>query len=213
MRCVGGIARAVALGGAALALSGCGDDGSDPADERACGPGVEVRGHRLSSGVWTLERDLPDRVRQVTMEETCAGRPRVFESRGTIPATVALFPRFPYLAGRQRVRIYTADDTLEALRDHPLHTYIYGSPREPDLTSRRRCTRVSLRGVMVWAGAHDVVVRRNGREVQLDVEAKTIVNSSKADGVPRLRLGAPVSIQAVRCEGRARLVAQRLNFR
>src|SRR5215213_2587534 len=105
--------------------------------------------------VLRLVRDLPPRTGELRVSETCSQERRTFRTRRGIPPSVALFPKFPYLAGNERVRMYVAGDALVALHGHPLHRYLYGSAKRPDLTSGHHCRPVALAATVrsVWSNA------------------------------------------------------------
>ena len=101
-----------------------------------------------------------------------------------------------------------AEDTLVALRNHPLHRYVYGSAKRPDLSAGRRCRPVALTAkvVNVWWSA--LLIDPDKPPVR--VEARTVVDGPLLDGVPRIPKRATVRIQALRCKGRRALVARRI---
>jgi hypothetical protein len=185
----------------------------------ACGDGVVQDNECLVSSlqygetlmpdsVTSVARDLPARTGKVRVLETCSQQRRIFETRRGIPASVAVFPAFPYERGNVRVHMYVAEDTLVALRDHPLHRYLFGSADRPDLTSGRRCRPVALTAKVVNVGGNGLLIDPDKPAVR--VEARTVVDGPVVDGVPRIPKGATVRIQALRCKGRRGLVARRV---
>jgi hypothetical protein len=187
-------------------LAACGDDVA--ADNECQVPTLQYGETLMPTTVTSVARDLPPRTGEVQAFETCAQRRRTYETRRGIPPSVALFDAFPSERDKVRVRMYVAEDTLVALRNHPLHRYVYGSAKRPDLSAGRRCRPVALTAkvVNVWWSA--LLIDPDKPPVR--VEARTVVDGPLLDGVPRIPKGATVRIQALRCKGRRALVARRI---
>jgi hypothetical protein len=119
-----------------------------------------------------------------------------------IPASIALRDR--------AAKLYVADDSLPALRAHPLHRYLYVP--SPGARRPRGCRREALSGRMGGVPFGDrflVHVRR--RAVALRLEPGTRLRSRVVDGVPRIREGDRVTVSALACPGRVVKVARRLS--
>ena len=192
-----------------LALAACGDQTLD--DNECLVSSLQYGKTLMPDSVTSVARDLPPRTGKVRVLETCSQQKRTFETRRGIPASVAVFPAFPYERGNVRVHMYVAEDTLTALRGHPLHAYLFGSANRPDLTSGRRCRPVALAAKVVNVGGSRVLVDPDKPAVR--VEARTVLDGPVLDGVPRIPRGATVRIQALRCQGRRALVARRITVR
>jgi hypothetical protein len=174
---------------------------------------MQVGDTLLPSVVTSLARDLPARNGELTVMDTCAKAERKVETRRGIPPSVAVFPAFPYKRGRVRVRMYVAMDSMYAVRGHPLHLYVYGSNRKPALTSGRKCRPVGFDAEAVTVDPTQLLLERDGRDVVVRAESRTAIEGPVVDGVPRVPTGAALRVDALRCEGRGRLVARRLTVR
>jgi hypothetical protein len=126
---------------------------------------------------------------------------------------VALFPEGSDETDRSRAEVYIADDALGSVRGHPLHRAVYGSDDKPDLTSDRTCAPRSFSAKTVNVDFGQLLVDRNGRHVVVRADTRTEVEGPMVDGLPRIRKGARLRIDALRCEGLGRLVARRLVVR
>jgi hypothetical protein len=178
--------------------------------EPDCVPAVEVGGTMLRSINAALSRDLPPRKGKLRVTGVCQKKEQIVETRRGVPPTVAVFPAFPYKRGRVVVNIYLAEDSMYAVRGHPLHRAVYGSDDAPDLTSGRTCRRVGFDAEVLAVDPGQLLLERDGRDVVVRAEARTVIDGPVVDGVPRVSAGATLRVTAVRCEGRGRLVARRL---
>jgi hypothetical protein len=187
-------------------FAACGDDAL--VDNECQVPTLRYGQTLMPTTVTSVARDLPPRTGELRVLETCSQQRRTFETRRGIPPSVAMFDAFPYERGNARVRMYVAEDTLTALRGHPLHPYLYGSAKRPDLTSGRRCRPVALSAKVVSVGGNGLLIDPDKPAVR--VEARTVVDGPVLDGVPRIPNGASVRIQALRCKGVRAPVARRI---
>jgi hypothetical protein len=121
---------------------------------------------------------------------------KLFERRG-IPASILLTEG----AGDRPNLLFVSDDSMPALRDHPLHGVFFDSASEPDLVSgscRPRVMRGTVRGVPTW-GEQSVAFDEGPEEGRFAIDANTQLKTRVVDGVPRLRAGDRVEVDAVVC--------------
>jgi hypothetical protein len=211
---LGGLALAVGLGATASA----GPALEAPARARAaqCSEGVE-RGGTFMPGVdVTVRAALPPVVarREVAVPPcadaappgpvTDAVRTVVLYQRRGIPPSVALFRSATQRRGA--VHLYLAVGTYPQQRDHPLHGYLYRSPRSPDATGGHTCKPASVTALVP---AYDgLLTPRDGRLVAVAVDAATRIAAPRVDGVPRLTYGKSVQVRGVDCGAHGGLVAR-----
>ncbi len=156
-----------------LPLTSCGDE---QAVEPDCVPAVQVGETLLLRTNTPLARDLPPRTGDLRVTGVCQKAEQTVETRREIPPTAAVFPAFPYERG------HVATDAMYAVRGHPLHRSVYGSDRKPDLTSGRKCRPVASDAEAVSVDPGGMLVERNGRDVVVRAESRTVIEGPVVDG-------------------------------
>ena len=211
---LGGLALVV--GTAAPALATPARDAPARAVAAACAEGVERSGTFMPGMDVRVRGTLPPVVarRKVVVppcEDTVPAGPTtdaprtevLYERRG-IPPSVALFRSATQRRGG--VHLYLAIGTYPQQRDHPLHRYLYRSPRTPDATKGRRCKPATVTALVP---AYDgLVATRAGRQVAVTIDAATRIAAPRVDGVPRLSYGKSVRVRGVDCGAHGGLVAR-----
>ena len=123
---------------------------------------------------------------------------KLYERRG-IPASILLTDG----TGDQPNLLYVSDDSLPVLRDHPLHWIVFDSASEPDLVSgscRPRAMWGIIRGVAGW-DEQSIAFDEGSVRTRFEIDAGTQLRTRIVDGVPRIRPGDHVKIDAVVCSG------------
>lgn len=101
--------------------------------------------------------------------------------------------------------VYLAPGYFPELPTHPLHRALYGRSSRRDATRGRRCSRLLLaRGqVRSTPGPSFAFILRHqdGRELALEVDARTRVNGLKRAGQAYVRAGERIQVLGRRCAG------------
>jgi hypothetical protein len=164
-----------------------------------------VGGRPLPRAYQAVQRPLPGAVRTVEVSWTC-GKPRSrLEVRRGIPASVALFPPGDTArVGRRRV-IYFSPDIPLTSRSNPVHRYLY---RDRGARERRKCRPRRIAGRI--GGVTNTGVLSVG-SWRISVAAGTRLLTPEVDGVPRLRPGMRITVDALDCPGRVQLVGRTIS--
>lgn len=204
-----GVAFLVVLGLAAVA-SGCGDD---PCANAGSTGVLLLEGERRTGIAIDDLRPLPpvDRTLEAQVG-SCAGRStiRVEVVRG-VPPSVAVARDS---ADAELTTLYPAEGFFLTVPSHPLHRWLYRRDHLPNLRRGRRCLRRAaehgvVRQLSGWEGR--ITLLRRGGERFLRVDAHTVLDVPRTDGLPRLRVGQRVRVESKRC-GATRVVATRVSL-
>jgi hypothetical protein len=190
--------RATVLAGIALGAAGCGAPRAEQECPRDAGCGTcaavpAVDGRAMVELHRRPVRALPPVVASVTATWTCGIEPsRLYVRRG-IPPSVAVFARD---------EVYFSPDIPFQATQNPLHRYLYrGTRNRPE----RSCVARVVRGRATRAGYDGVFATGVWR---VSLTASTRLRTATVDGVPRLRSGMLVKIDALDCRGRVNLIAR-----
>ena len=195
---------ALVLGCFALGV-GCGGEG---APERSCGVRfADYDGRRLAASAPALAHPLPAVARKVKVTGLCrAGTSELAVLRGIPPSVALVRPR----TETGRLLVFLAEDLPVTTAQHPLHRFLYADDRTPDMTRGRTCTQDRVTGTVAEISLTGLTVKTSIGPLPVRVEGATRIDAAAVDGVPRLKLGASVTVDALRCERRTLLVARRI---
>ena len=195
---------ALALGCLAVGV-GCGSAG---APERSCGVRfAHYDGRRLVASAPALAHPLPVVARKVKVTGLCrAGASELAVLRGIPPSVALVRPR----TQSGRLIVFLAEDLPVTTAQHPLHRFLYADDRTPDSTRGRACTHDRVTGTVAEIGLRGLTVKTSIGPLTVRVEGATRIDAAAVDGVPRLKVGASVTVDALRCERRTLLVARRV---
>jgi hypothetical protein len=117
-------------------------------------------------------------------------------------------------AKNELATLYPAEGFFLTSPSHPLHRWLYRRDDLPDLRRGKRCERRAVEHGVVrhlsgWEGR--ITVRSPGAERYLRVDAQTLLDLPRTDGLPRLRVGQQVRVESERC-GAAPIVATRVRL-
>jgi hypothetical protein len=199
----------VVLSLAAIAF-GCGDD---PCANAGSTGVLLLEGERRTGIAIDDLPPLPPVERTLEAQVgSCAGRStiRVEVVRG-VPPSVAVARAS---ADAELATVYPAEGFFLTLPSHPLHRWLYRRDHLPNLRRGRRCQRRAaehgvVRQLSGWEG-RITLLRRDG-ERSLRVDAHTVLDVPRTDGLPRLRVGQQVRVESKRC-GATRVVATRVSL-
>ena len=204
-----GVAFLVVLGLAAVAL-GCGDD---PCANAGSTSVLLFEGERRTGIAIADLRPLPPVDRTVEAQVgSCAGRSttRVEVLRG-VPPSIAVARDSE---DAEFATLYPAEGFFLTLPSHPLHRWVYRRDDLPNFRRGKRCKRrATERGVVRYVSGWEgrITLRRSRVERFVRVDAETMLDLPRTDGLPRLRVGQQVRVESLSC-GAARIVATRLSL-
>jgi hypothetical protein len=203
------LALLVVLGLAAIAC-GC---GGDPCANAGSTSVLLFGGEQRTGAAVGDVGPLPPVARTLEAEEgSCAGRSTVtVEVLRGVPPSVALARDS---ANGELATLYPAEGFFLTSPSHPLHRWLYRRDDLPDLRRGRRCTRRApehgvVRQLSGWEGR--ITVHGPSAERFLRVDAGTVLDLPRTDGLPRLRVGQQVRVESARC-GATRIVATRVSL-
>jgi hypothetical protein len=168
-------------------------------DERRSGIGLENEG------------PLPPQVGSLAAKGVdCGDGPRAFTVailRG-VPPEVAVAEIQP---GERT--LYISEGFFLTHPSHPLHRWLFGRDDRPDQSRNRRCApRAAQVGTVTHLEEFDGYLKldvSDGTSV-VRIDARTVLDVRREFGVPRVRVGDRVRVEAVRC-GPYRTVARRVS--